>query len=129
MPIKVRRVGHVNVRLPSADQARDFYGRILGLEQDPTMPFTPERGLMWWNIAGGKQIHTPIGDKVNQTPSGRAIVQHFALEVESIDEVKRVLEAEGISYDEQVLPGRTARQLFLNDPAGNLVELYQEASP
>jgi hypothetical protein len=25
-----------------------------------------------------------------------------------------------------VLPGRTARQIFVNDPAGNLVELFQD---
>ena len=126
MPIKVLAMQHTNVRLQTADQARDFYGRVLGLEQDPSMPYTEERGLIWWNTGNGQQIHTPIGPRVNTTPSGRRIVNHFALQVEDIEEAKRTLTAEGIHYDEQVLPGRTARQIFIEDPGGNLVELFQD---
>jgi catechol 2,3-dioxygenase-like lactoylglutathione lyase family enzyme len=126
MPIKVLELQHLNVRLQTPEQARDFYGRLLGLEQDPRMPYSEERALMWWNVGQDRQIHTPIGPRINQTPSGRPIVRHFALRVEDIEDAKRVLAQEGIPFDEQVLPGRTARQIFVNDPAGNLVELFQD---
>jgi len=115
---------HANVRLQTPDQAEDFYGRVLGLQRDPSMPWSDERRLMWWNIPGGAQIHTPIGERVNQTPSGRPIGAHFALAVDDIQEAKRTLEGEGIQYDEQTLPARGV-QLFVHDPAGNLVELFQ----
>jgi catechol 2,3-dioxygenase-like lactoylglutathione lyase family enzyme len=88
------------------------------------MPWSDERRLMWWNVGKGGQIHTPIGHEVNMTPSGRAIGPHFALAVEDIEEAKRTLDAEGLKYDEQTLPGR-GLQIFVNDPAGNLVELFQ----
>ena len=123
MAIKVVGLHHANVRLQSQEQARDFYGRILGLERDPSMPWSEERRLIWWNVGGG-QLHTPIGQRVNATPSGRPIGSHFALAVADVQEAKRTLEAEGIHYDEQTLPGR-GLQLFVNDPAGNLVELFQ----
>lgn len=125
MAIKVVGIHQATVRLQSPEQSFDFYGRILGLTQDPTMPFTPERGLIWWNIDGQpSQLHTPIGAKVNNTPSGMPIGEHFALAVEDIEETKRTLQAEGVAFDEQVLPGR-GLQLFVHDPAGNLVELEQ----
>ena len=124
MAIKVTGLQHANIRLQTPGQAEDFYGRVLGLERDPRMPWSEERRLMWWNIANGAQLHTPIGERVNATPSGRPIGPHFALAVEDVEEAKRTLEAEGIRYDEQTLPGR-GLQLFVSDPAGNLVELFQ----
>ena len=124
MPIRVKKLHHANVRLQTVEQAEDFYGRVLGLERDPSMPWSEERRIMWWNVGEGEQLHTPIGERVNTTPSGRQIGGHFALGVEDVQEAKRTLDAEGIPYDEQTLPGR-GLQLFLNDPAGNLVELFQ----
>ena len=123
MGIKVVGLHHANIRLASQEQAQDFYGRILGLERDPRMPWSDERRLIWWNVGSG-QLHTPIGERVNATPSGRPIGSHFALAVADVQEAKRTLEAEGIHYDEQTLPGR-GLQLFVSDPAGNLVELFQ----
>jgi catechol 2,3-dioxygenase-like lactoylglutathione lyase family enzyme len=122
--IKVTGLQHANIRLQTQAQAQDFYGRILGLERDPGMPWDEDRRLIWWNVGNGGQLHTPIGERVNTTPSGRQIGGHFALAVADVQEAKRTLEAEGIAYDEQTLPER-GLQLFVNDPAGNLVELFQ----
>ncbi|HLG72695.1 MAG TPA: VOC family protein [Chloroflexota bacterium] len=124
MGIEVVGIQHCNVRLETREQAEDFYGRVLGLQRDPSMPWSDERKLIWWNLGQNGQLHTPIGERVNTTPSGRPIGPHFALAVKDIEAAKQTLEAEGIPYDEQVLPGRSL-QLFVNDPAGNLVELFQ----
>ena len=53
MSIKVKAIQHTNVRLETPEQAEDFYGRILGLQRDPAMPWSEDRRLMWWNIPGG----------------------------------------------------------------------------
>lgn len=124
MAIRVTGLQHANIRLQTQEQAQDFYGRILGLERDPGMPWSEDRRLIWWNLGNDGQLHTPIGERVNTTPSGREIGSHFALAVVDVAEAKRTLKAEGIHYDEQTLPGR-GLQLFVNDPAGNLVELFQ----
>ena len=124
MGIRVVGLHHANVRLQTQEQALDFYGRVLGLERDPGMPFNEDRPLIWWNIGKGAQLHTPIGARISTTASGGQIPNHFALAVEDVNEARRTLEAEGIAFDEQVLPGR-GLQLFVRDPAGNMVELFQ----
>jgi len=45
MGIKVTGLQHANIRLQTKEQAEDFYGRILGLERDPGMPWNDERRL------------------------------------------------------------------------------------
>lgn len=115
MSINVIGLHHANVNLPSADEARDFYGRILGMQADPTPEFPVDRPNFWWQ-AGECQIHTPS--------HGQGSGMHFALLVEDIEEVKRTLAAEGIPFREQKAAGR-ALQVFVQDPAGNQIELFQ----
>ncbi|MDE3074033.1 MAG: hypothetical protein KGJ86_01270 [Chloroflexota bacterium] len=43
MPIKVLGIHHANLRLQAPEQAMDFYGRVLGLERDPSLVYDPER--------------------------------------------------------------------------------------
>lgn len=124
MGIQVTGMQHCNVRLQTREEAEDFYGRVLGLEKDPGMPWSEDRRLIWWNLGQHGQLHTPIGDRVNTTPSGQPIGPHFALAVRDIEEAKRTLDAEGIPYDQQTMAGRNL-QLFVHDPAGNLVELFE----
>src|SRR4051794_24968808 len=114
MSIKVIGLHHANVHLQNPEQARDFYGRVLGMEADPKPVF--ERPNFWWQVGdSGCQIHTP---------SAGGNGTHFALMVEDIQEAKRTLEAEGIAFRESKAAGR-AMQLFIQDPAGNQIELFQ----
>ena len=113
MSIKVIGLHHANVHLQTPEQTQDFYGRILGMSADPKPVF--ERPNFWWQTGNGCQIHTP---------SAGGSGNHFALMVEDIEEVKRVFEAEGITYREGKAAGR-ALQVFAHDPAGNQVEFFQ----
>jgi catechol 2,3-dioxygenase-like lactoylglutathione lyase family enzyme len=117
MAIKVIGIQHVNVRLNNPEENREFYGRILGLSADPKLPFRPESPNYWWQV-GDAQIHTP-------SSGNGGTGHHFALMVEDIEEAKRVFEAEGVRIlRENKAPGR-ARQLFVEDPAGNQIEFFQ----
>ncbi|HLY67175.1 MAG TPA: glyoxalase superfamily protein [Chloroflexota bacterium] len=117
MGIKVIGLHHTNVHLETPEQSRDFYGRILGMEADSKPEFSTERPNFWWQVGrSGAQIHTPS--------HGGGGGSHFALMVEDIDETKRTLDAEGIAYREQKAAGR-ALQIFIQDPAGNQIELFQ----
>lgn len=121
MAIKILGLHHANVHLQNAEQARDFYGRILGLESDPKLKFNPERPNYWWNLGQqGTQIHSPAFSADGQG----ANANHFALLVEDLEETKRTFTAEGIAYREQSQPGR-ATQIFVQDPAGNTLEFFQ----
>jgi glyoxylase I family protein len=115
MSIKVLGLHHANVHLTSPEQTKDFYGRILGMEADPTPEFPADRPNFWWQ-AGNCQIHTPS--------HGFGSGNHFALMVEDIEEVRRVFKREGIEFREAKAP-RRALQVFVQDPAGNQIELFQ----
>jgi catechol 2,3-dioxygenase-like lactoylglutathione lyase family enzyme len=121
MAIKIIGLHHANVHLQSSQQALDFYGRILGLNRDPKQQFDPERPNFWWNLGEqGTQIHSPAFAGDGQG----ANANHFALMVEDIEDTIRTFEAEGIRFREQHLPGR-AKQIFVEDPAGNTLEFFQ----
>lgn len=121
MAIKIIGLHHANVHMQNPEQARDFYGRVLGLESDPAMPFDPERPNFWWNLGQqGTQIHSPSFGAEGQG----ANANHFALLVEDIEEARRTFESEGLPYRENKQPGR-ALQLFVQDPAGNTLEFFQ----
>ena len=116
MSIKVIGLHHANVHLQTPEQTRDFYGRVLGMDADDKPEFPSDRPNFWWQTGNGCQIHTPS--------HGGGSGSHFALMVEDIEEVKRVFDAEGITYREGKAAGR-ALQVFAHDPAGNQVEFFQ----
>ncbi|MBV9121229.1 MAG: VOC family protein [Chloroflexi bacterium] len=121
MAIKILGLHHANVHMQRHEQALDFYGRILGLERDPALPFNPDRPNYWWHLGDqGTQIHSPAFSGNGQGPNAN----HFALMVEDIEEAKRVFTEEGIQFREQQAPGR-ALQIFVQDPAGNTLEFFQ----
>ncbi|HUZ78991.1 MAG TPA: VOC family protein [Chloroflexota bacterium] len=126
MSIKVLKLHHANMRLQTPDQARDFYGRVLGLAPDPTFAFDPTRPNFWWNIAEtGTQFHTPCAANPDGSPSSEMGIQHVALMVEDILEAKRTFDHEGIAYREAQIPGR-GLQVFIHDPAGNMLEFFEQ---
>jgi len=121
MAIKILGLHHANVHMQHPDQARDFYGRILGLGRDPKQQYNDQMPNFWWQLGDqGTQIHSPCYAGDGQGPNAN----HFALMVEDIEETCRTFKAEGISYREQKNPGR-AKQIFVQDPNGNTLEFFQ----
>jgi catechol 2,3-dioxygenase-like lactoylglutathione lyase family enzyme len=114
-PLRVRRLDHVSVRVGDLARARHFYEELLGLPIAPR----PDLGVpgAWYEVAG-QQLHliaqAKMLDDIDPTDT------HFALEVESLAEVKRTLDARDIRYLDF-----GGSQLWIRDPDGNLVELCE----
>ena len=91
--MRIRALQHVSIRSRDLDRARDFYERLLGL---PTVP-RPELGFpgAWYGI-GTSQLHLIAHEKLMDgiDPTD----PHFALEVESLEAVRRELEARGVPF-------------------------------
>ncbi|HWD01780.1 MAG TPA: VOC family protein [Amycolatopsis sp.] len=68
---------------------------------------------------GGSQ---PMPDGRVPRPGGW---NRFALEVEDLDATVSRLRAVGVSFRSDVIEGVGGRQVLLDDPAGNPVELFQ----
>ena len=96
------------------EQAREFYGNVLGLRE---IPGTHPSGAIWFQIAD-IQIH--LREEAGNTPSKR----HPAFEVANLPEAEQYLINQGrsIEYSSEI-DGR--QRLFFRDPFDNRIELLQ----
>jgi glyoxylase I family protein len=113
--VRARRLHHASVRITDLVRARAFYEGLLGLDTAPR----PDLGFpgAWYDVGGG-QVHliqtAKMVDGIDPTDP------HVALEVPSLAEVKRLLDARGVPYLEF-----GGAQLWVRDPDGNVVELCE----
>lgn len=117
------RIHHVNVMVDDLAAADEFYADVLGLERNPT----PDLGFpaQFFGVGDGQEIH------VNELGDVRPERAHFCLRVADFDLVfRRVHELGAIETDTwgkvRRLPGGVM-QMFVRDPAGNLIEISCEA--
>jgi catechol 2,3-dioxygenase-like lactoylglutathione lyase family enzyme len=113
-------VHHVSINVSDVAAAKSFYIDVLGLTERADRPDFGFGGA--WLDVGGQQVHlieAPVPDNKGQ---------HFALRVDDLDEVIAELRGRGITVSD-AKPVGPNRQAFLNDPAGNTVELQQPGIP
>jgi len=136
MAIRVLELHHHGLRVPKSkvEEANRFYTEVLGLQADATRPEIPFVPGSWMFVGEeGKptaQIHI-IGSDGNPPPWARNGQQdptrfHVALAVDDIQQTCAELDRMNIEYWViDGLVGAQSRQVFLEDPGGNLVELHQ----
>lgn len=109
-------IHHVSINVDDVGEAVTFYTQVLGFAVRSDRPDFGFDGA--WLDVGGQQVHL-IKAQV-PIPAG----QHFAVRVTGIDAVVEEIRNRGIEVSDPVPVGRS-RQAFLNDPAGNGVELHE----
>ena len=113
-------IDHVQLAAPRGceDEARRFFGEMLGLGEIEKPPSLAARGGAWFQ-AGDQQIH--VGIEEGFVPASKA---HPALLVESsrLDDVATRLAQEGapVTWDHELAP---LRRFYTADPWGNRIEL------
>jgi catechol 2,3-dioxygenase-like lactoylglutathione lyase family enzyme len=119
----VTRFHHVSVNAfdtPLAEMVA-FYRDVLGLadEPRPEIPGIPGH----WHAVGDLQLHLvgapPRGTPIDSTGN------HYCIAVTDLDGAIAELEARGIEY-QRAVQGEGTVQIWINDPAGNTIELQQE---
>jgi catechol 2,3-dioxygenase-like lactoylglutathione lyase family enzyme len=113
------QINHVSVNARDLAESVDFYVELLAAEPIPT----PNFGLpVQWLALGRTQLHLFERDL---SPTSH---HHLGITVESLEEPYRVAERRG-AFDREAfgnhlveLPGDVV-QLYVRDPAGNLLEL------
>jgi catechol 2,3-dioxygenase-like lactoylglutathione lyase family enzyme len=121
--MKVRRAHHISFSVADLEQAKDFYGGLLGLSEIER----PDFGFPGaWYSAGDVELHliqaVPNHD-IGQPPEKLTpLANHAAFEIESYAETLAVLRERGA---EVIETGAESGQLFVQDPAGNVIEFIQ----
>jgi len=95
--------------------AREFFGRLLGLQEIEKPELLQVRGGCWFQV-GTRQLH--IGVEGNFQPATKA---HPAFAVEDIEAAFSALEDAGVRCAWDVAIGNV-RRFYANDPWGNRLE-------
>ena len=121
---------HVNVRYMVNDvqESVDWYTRHLGftLLSSAAPAFADiERGALRVLLSGEKSsAGRPMPDGAKPAPGGW---NRFELVVDDIEAEVEKLRASGLKFRNDIVRGPGAAQILLEDPSGNVVELFEPA--
>lgn len=120
LPVSIVGIDHVQLAAPPGceDDARGFYGVLLGLEELPKPEPLRVRGGVWFR-AGSEELHLGVEDPF--VPARKA---HPGLVVDDLDALCSRLRAAGVEpRPDDAIPG--TRRVHVDDPFGNRLELRQ----
>lgn len=118
--LTIKAFNHVALQISDIEKSRYFYAQILDLEEIPAPAF--DYPVLWFSLGNNQELHL-IGRKPEKdfTPIRS---NHFALEVSNIYLAEKILKENGVNS----LPIKSRPdgilQLFLTDPDGNFIELF-----
>jgi catechol 2,3-dioxygenase-like lactoylglutathione lyase family enzyme len=127
-------MARVSVRyiVDDVDAAIDFYCRRLGFHEEmhPAPSFAMlSRGdlrLVLSAPGGGPGGGHPMSDGTMPQPGGW---NRFQLEVDDLETTVRGLRDHGARFRNEIVTGVGGKQILVEDPAGNPIELFQPTIP
>jgi catechol 2,3-dioxygenase-like lactoylglutathione lyase family enzyme len=128
------QMAKVSVRyiVDDVDVAIDFYCRELGFHEymHPAPSFAMlshgDLRLVLSAPGGGPGGGQAMPDGTMPEPGGW---NRFQLEVDDIEEVAARLRSHGARFRSDIITGVGGKQILVEDPAGNLVEVFQPTIP
>jgi len=118
--LRALRINHVSIKADDLEESARFYEDLFGMERIPTPKF-PDGPVLWLRL-GDQQLHLFERD----TPA--PMYHHLAFDVDDFEAVYRkarelgLLDAE--TWGDQIREHPAGWvQMYLRDPAGNLVEI------
>jgi catechol 2,3-dioxygenase-like lactoylglutathione lyase family enzyme len=120
LKVRIKRLDHVQLCIPVGEEekARDFYTRVLGLEEIEKPAALKSNGGLWFKVAD-IQLHIGVEDVQGKSK------RHPAFEVEDIKGVREYLRGHDVQIkDETVVPGMDRFSFF--DPFGNRIEFMEK---
>jgi catechol 2,3-dioxygenase-like lactoylglutathione lyase family enzyme len=119
----------VNVRYMVSDvaEAMDFYKRHFGFEPGIVSPAFADatKGNLRLLLSGpASSAGRPMPDGAVPEPGGWNRIHFITMDLDG--EIAKLRE-EGVPFRNDVVSGPGGRQILVEDPSGNLVELFQPA--
>jgi catechol 2,3-dioxygenase-like lactoylglutathione lyase family enzyme len=123
----------VSVRyiVDDVDAAIDFYCEQLGFEQqmhpDPAFAMLTRGDLRLVLVSPVGRDHPgggsrPMPDGTKQHPGGW---NRIMLQVSDLEDTIETLRPQGIQFRNEIVTGIGSKQILVQDPAGNLIELFE----
>jgi catechol-2,3-dioxygenase len=100
---------------------KDFYCDVVGLSEGPRPAF--ERFGFWLYIGDKDVLHLITPKDGDDRSPQKSSFDHVAFKTGDYEGVLKKLKTLNITFEEKLIPGMSAHQIFLRDPAGNRVEL------
>ncbi|MDA0675629.1 MAG: VOC family protein [Proteobacteria bacterium] len=110
------RFGHVLLMVEDIDRSTDFYVGGVGFTTRPAKPLADGRDFTAFHhgfalIAGKEKSHQQV--------------DHIAFEVDDVRALNDRLKARGTHFQEDLHDGPYGLTIYVSDPDGNRIELYQ----
>jgi len=100
---------------------RDFYCDVVGLAEGFRPAF--ERFGFWLYIGDKDVVHLITPKEGDGRSPQKSSFDHVAFKTSDYQGVLKKLKSLNVLFEEKSIPGSTAHQIFVRDPAGNRVEL------
>jgi catechol 2,3-dioxygenase-like lactoylglutathione lyase family enzyme len=104
----------------------EFYAGLLGFEVvqqfGPNMAIVGKDGLTVWLAGPNASAARPMPDGRKPEPGGW---NRFVVETPDIEVLAASLKAAGAHFRNDIITGPGGRQVLVEDPSGNVVELFQ----
>lgn len=117
--VRITRIEHVQLAMPRSgeEEARAFYGRLLGINEVPKPRQLAARGGCWFED-GDLKIHLGVEENFRA-----ALKAHPALLVEGLGNLIIKLTAAGVGVE--VEESEDFLRVYTHDPFGNRLELME----
>ena len=119
-------MAQVRYLVRDVDAAVAFYRDGLGFELaqqfGPNMAILRRGDLILWTAGPGASAARPMPDGRQPEPGGW---NRFVLEVDDLDAAISALRAKGAPFRNEIVTGPGGRQILVEDPSGNVIELFQ----
>ena len=121
---------HLAVSVEDVERSADFYRTVVGLQEIANR--TEIDGIRWFSLGEGKELHLTSALKEPVTLNK---VVHFALTTSDFDSFIESLRQANVGFSNWAGEANTittradgVRQVFLQDPDGNWIEVNSTAS-
>lgn len=116
-PPRIHGFAHMLLQVADLDASRRFYAELLGFTERKAKP-----------LADGRPF-VPFHQGIALTTGGRGAplqIDHMAFRVSGVDSLAARLREAGVKFFQDLHDGIYGRTIYVTDPDGNKIELYEE---
>ena len=120
-------MAYVRYLVTDVQKAVDFYSTHLGFslqQQWPAMAILKRADLTLWLAGPNASASRPMPDGRKPEPGGW---NRFVEETDDLAAMVAKLKAAGVRFRNEIVSGPGGQQILVEDPCGNVVELFQPA--